>query len=177
MNSKIFTHEFKTSFGELFLGSFEEKLCLCDWKYRQKRVSIDNRLQTFFQSEYVPQKTKTISESIQQLEEYFSGKRKEFSIPLVMAGTEFQKSVWNELLRIPFGQTCSYLQLSHNLKNPKAIRAIASANGANAISIFIPCHRIVGHSGDLVGYAGGIPTKRRLLELENPKEQGLFSTI
>ena len=82
-------------------------------------------------------------------------------------GSDFQKRVWQELLKIPYGSTASYLTLSQKLGNEKAIRAVASANGANAISIFIPCHRVIGSDGNLTGYAGGIHTKKKLLELES----------
>jgi methylated-DNA-[protein]-cysteine S-methyltransferase len=102
-----------------------------------------------------------------QLKAYFSGTRKIFNIPLLMVGTEFQKSVWEGLIKIPYGTTTSYLELSKNIGNEKAVRAVASANGANAISILIPCHRIIGSDGSLVGYAGGLPAKKKLLTLEN----------
>lgn len=110
--------------------------------------------------------------------EYFNKERDSFSVPLLLAGTDFQKSVWNTLCEIPYGKTQSYLELSRKLNNPKAIRAIASANGANAISILSPCHRIIGHNGDLVGYAGGLKAKKELLLLEGSLEQNqldLFS--
>ncbi|HIP27800.1 MAG TPA: methylated-DNA--[protein]-cysteine S-methyltransferase, partial [Sulfurovum sp.] len=87
--------------------------------------------------------------------------------PLLMVGTDFQRSVWDGLIKIPYGTTASYLELSKNIDNEKAVRAVASANGANAISILIPCHRIIGSNGDLVGYAGGLSAKKKLLELES----------
>jgi len=93
--------------------------------------------------------------------------RKEFDIPIHMVGTSFQQKVWNELLKIPYGKKDTYLGLSQNINNTKAIRAVAAANGANAISIIIPCHRIVGSDGKLVGYAGGLSVKKKLLLLEN----------
>jgi methylated-DNA-[protein]-cysteine S-methyltransferase len=83
-----------------------------------------------------------------------------------MVGTDFQKRVWEALLRVPFGTTSTYLQLAKNIKNEKAVRAVASANGANSMSIIIPCHRIIGSNGKLVGYAGGLPIKKQLLKLE-----------
>ena len=89
-------------------------------------------------------------------------------MPIHLIGTEFQKSVWKQLQEIPYGETRSYLKLSQELGNEKAIRAVASANGANGISIIIPCHRIIGSNKELVGYAGGLPGKKKLLELENP---------
>lgn len=89
-------------------------------------------------------------------------------MPIRTIGNDFQKRVWKALQQIPFGETRSYLQLSESLGNPKAIRAVASANGANALSILIPCHRIIGSNGELTGYAGGLNAKKKLLELENP---------
>ncbi len=101
-----------------------------------------------------------------QLDEYFSRKRTAFDIPLAFIGTDFQKAVWNELLNIPYGTTISYAKLSQRLNNPKAIRAVAAANGANPISIFVPCHRVIGSNHKLTGYGGGLAAKKILLELE-----------
>jgi len=158
---------FKTQFGELILGAYDEKLCICDWRYRKMREAVDNRIQTGLQANYVEAESPVIEEVKLQLSEYFNEKRKEFNVPLLLVGTEFQKSVWNELLKIPFGVTETYLGLSIKLHNPKSIRAVAAANGANALSIFVPCHRIIGSDGSLIGYAGGLPAKNKLLSLEN----------
>ena len=153
--------------GDILLGSYEGKLCLADWKYRKMRTSIDKRLQKGLKAEYVEESSEVIMETIKQLEAYFANERKIFDIPLLMVGTDFQKSVWEGLIKIPFGKTASYLELAKSIDNEKAVRAVASANGANAISILIPCHRIIGSDGDLVGYAGGLPAKKKLLEFEN----------
>jgi len=113
----------------------------------------------------------------QQLNEYFSLKRTQFKLPLKFVGTKFQKSVWQELNKIEFGKTISYLELSKRIGNEKSIRAVAAANGANAISIIVPCHRVIGSGGNLVGYAGGIPTKKHLLKIEGAeieKQLNLF---
>ena len=150
----------------MILGSYEGKLCLADWKYRRMRSTIDRRIQNGLKAEYVKQSSKVIEETIKEMEEYFAGERKDFDIPLLILGTDFQKSVWDGLLKIPYGATASYLELSQNIGKEKAIRAVASANGANAISILIPCHRVIGSNGDLVGYAGGLPAKKKLLALE-----------
>ena len=101
-----------------------------------------------------------------QLEEYFAGKRKTFSVALDMRGTSFQKNVWEALLAIPFGETRSYGQLAKQLGNPQAVRAVGAANGRNPISIIVPCHRVIGSSGKLTGFAGGLETKAHLLNLE-----------
>lgn len=166
MNSKIKIHYFKTPIGELILGSYNEKLCLADWRYRKMRSAIDNRLQKGLQANFIEETSDIIEQTKIQLNEYFNAKRTEFNIDLLFVGTDFQKTVWKALIQIPFGETNSYLKLSKSLNNEKAIRAVAAANGANAISILVPCHRIIGSSGKLVGYAGGLPAKKKLLQLE-----------
>jgi methylated-DNA-[protein]-cysteine S-methyltransferase len=109
-------------------------------------------------------------ETERQLGEYFSGKRKVFSVALDMRGTPFQKNVWEALLAIPFGETRSYGQLARQLGNPRAMRAVGAANGRNPVSIIVPCHRVIGSSRKLTGFAGGLETKAQLLHLErNPQ--------
>ncbi|KOO15185.1 cysteine methyltransferase [Vibrio xuii] len=103
---------------------------------------------------------------ITQLDEYFSGQRKVFNIPLAANGTEFQKKVWQALTTIPYGQTWSYQDLANAIDNPKAVRAVGLANGKNPVSIVVPCHRVIGKNGKLTGYAGGVERKAQLLELE-----------
>ena len=118
---------------------------------------------------------KELKEAVLQLQDYFDGKRTTFTFPLNPSGTDFQKKVWDELLHIPFGKTCSYLELSKKLGDAKAIRAVASANGKNPLWIVIPCHRVIGTNGSLTGYAGGLWRKKWLLEHENPiKQESLF---
>ncbi|HIP50834.1 MAG TPA: methylated-DNA--[protein]-cysteine S-methyltransferase [Campylobacterales bacterium] len=158
---------YKSPVGEILLGSYDGKLCLADWRYRKMRESIDNRIQKGLKAEYVEESTEVIEETIKQMKEYFNYERKSFTIPLLMVGTEFQKTVWQGLIDTPFGTTSSYLELAKRIGNEKAVRAVATANGANSISVMIPCHRIIGSNGDLVGYAGGLDVKRKLLEIEN----------
>jgi len=112
-----------------------------------------------------------VGECLRQLNQYFKGERIEFSVKLNAKGTDFQKRVWAELLHIPFGQRTSYMKQTMQLGNKKAIRAVASANGKNPISIIIPCHRVVGTDGSLTGYAGGLWRKKWLLEHESPTGQ------
>ena len=112
-----------------------------------------------------------LQEVVTQLNDYFEGKRTEFDVLLNPQGTDFQKKVWNGLLQIPHGKTMSYLELSKQLGDVKAIRAVASANGKNPLWIIIPCHRVIGTDGSLTGYAGGLWRKKWLLELENPSPQ------
>ena len=104
---------------------------------------------------------------VAQLDEYFAGKRKSFDVRIAPAGTEFQLMVWNELVKIPYGETISYHELSRRLKNEKAIRAVGAANGKNPINIIIPCHRVIGADGSLTGYGGGLWRKKWLLEHES----------
>jgi methylated-DNA-[protein]-cysteine S-methyltransferase len=174
----IVVQNFKTPVGELLLGAYDGKLCLCDWKYRKMRDEIDKRIQTGLQAKYQEGHSQLIESAIGQLNEYFHGKRNVFDIPLLMVGSAFQQKVWNELLRVPYGKTISYLELSKKTGDVKAIRAVASANGANALSVVIPCHRIIGSNGKLVGYAGGLSAKQKLLRLEKadlfPQQPLLF---
>lgn len=168
---KIITSTYKSPAGELTLGSFEDKLCLCDWAFRKRRKTIDNRICTGLHAEFKKGTSDVIKQTKSQLAEYFKGKRTEFDIPLLLVGTDFQKQVWQQLIQIPFGKKMSYLDLSKQLNNADAVRAVAGANGANAISIIVPCHRIVGQNGSLVGYAGGLAAKKKLIALETGVSQ------
>ena len=103
-----------------------------------------------------------------QLDEYFAGKRRQFDIPVCPHGTDFQKAVWKELLAIPYGETRSYKQIAQKIGNPEACRAVGMANNRNPISIIIPCHRVIGAKGALIGYGGGLEMKQKLLDLEKP---------
>lgn len=109
-----------------------------------------------------------------QLREYFSGDRKSFTVPLDLDGTDFQKKVWEELQKIPFGKTISYKTLSENLGDVKAIRAVGKANGQNPVAIIVPCHRVIGTDGSLIGYACGLDIKEKLLQLEGVLDPNLF---
>ncbi len=164
--NQINIHYYKTKIGELILGSFDGKLCLLDFRYRKMRKTVDDRIRKGLNANFVEHDDEILEKTREQLDEYLNGDRKEFDIPLLMVGTDFQKSVWDALIKVPYGTTSTYLQLSKNINNEKAVRAVASANGANAISIIIPCHRIIGSDGELVGYGGGLPVKKRLIKLE-----------
>ncbi|WP_067140482.1 methylated-DNA--[protein]-cysteine S-methyltransferase [Oceanivirga salmonicida] len=161
---------YKTKIGELIIGSYENKLCLLDFRWRRMRTTVDNRIKKELQAEFVEKETKLIIKTKKQIDEYLEGKRKKFNIPLLTVGTDFQKQVWTELINIPYGQTVSYLDLANKINNPKAVRAVAGANGANAISVIIPCHRVINSNGELGGYGGGLAVKKRLLKIE--KENG-----
>src|SRR5580692_1667422 len=110
---------------------------------------------------------KPFKEVVRQLQAYFEGKLKDFDLPLVLEGTEFQLLVWRNLQKIPYGETVSYGQLARRIGSPDAARAVGLANGSNPIPIIIPCHRVIGSSGDLTGFGGGLPVKKKLLALES----------
>jgi methylated-DNA-[protein]-cysteine S-methyltransferase len=108
-----------------------------------------------------------------ELRAYFAGALRAFTVPLDMQGTDFQLDVWNHLLKIPYGETRSYAQVAEAIGRPKAVRAVGAANGSNPVAIVVPCHRVIGSSGKLTGYGGGLPMKKRLLELEGSWTMGL----
>lgn len=109
---------------------------------------------------------KILSQAVDEMNEYFAGKRTKFNVPLDLQGTPFQVRVWKELLKIPFGKTCSYRDIAKKIKNPKAVRAVGGANGKNPVCIIVPCHRVIAADGSLGGYSGGLNVKRKLLALE-----------
>ncbi|MDF3932231.1 methylated-DNA--[protein]-cysteine S-methyltransferase [Pseudomonas citronellolis] len=111
-----------------------------------------------------------LDEAMRQLDEYFAGRRQRFEVRLAPRGTEFQRAVWKALCDIPFGQTTWYADLAERIGRPRAVRAVGAANGANPISIIIPCHRVIGRDGSLTGYGGGLPRKEALLRLEGALE-------
>jgi len=171
--NKINIQYHKTNYGELIIGSYDGKLCMADFRYRKMRKTVDDKIRKNINAGFIEQDDEILQKTKVQLDEYFNLKRKAFELPLLMVGTDFQKSVWEALLKVPYGTTSTYLQLAKEIGNEKAVRAVANANGANAIGIIIPCHRIIGTNGKLTGYAGGVPLKKRLLELE----QNLFATV
>lgn len=167
ISGKIIVRRYDAPCGALVLGSTGERLCLCDWLDSPHRHTVDNRLKRLLGVEITEGTTLVIESAARQLDEYFGGVRKSFDMPLNLAGTPFQKSVWQALLAIPYGSTPTYAEIARIIGHKKAVRAVASAIGANALSVFVPCHRVVGADGTLTGYAGGLDAKRYLLRLEN----------
>ena len=151
----IKVQRYESPCGLLLLGSFGDKLCLCDWQVEKHRDHVDRRLKRMLCSEFEVGTSEVIEKAARQLDEFFAGKRKEFDVPLLFVGTDFQKTVWNELLEIPFGKTVSYGEMAQRIGMSKAVRAVANANGANSISIFAPCHRVIGSDRSLTGYEIG----------------------
>ena len=148
--------------GPLTLGAGERGLTAILWENNDPR---DYGLDVIGEDPKHP----VLVETERQLREYFAGKRKSFDLTLEFAGTEFQKEVWQALLTIPFGETRSYGQIAKQIGRPKAVRAVGAANGRNPISIIAPCHRVIGSSGDLTGFGGGLKAKAYLLRLEGSK--------
>lgn len=142
---------YKSPCGILMLGSFGDKLCLCDWQVEKHRDHVDRRLKRILRAEFEEGISEVIEKAERQLDEFFAGERKAFDVPLLFVGTDFQKKVWNFLLSIPFGKTISYGEMARQIGLPKAVRAVANANGANSISVFAPCHRVIGSDSSLTG--------------------------
>jgi len=152
--------------GTLTLVSRGERLAAVLWEEeRENRVRLGELHRDDQQS--------ILRETARQLGEYFAGTRQRFELALDFAGTEFQRQVWAALLTIPFGQTRSYSDIARQIGNPSAVRAVGAANGRNPISIIAPCHRVIGASGSLTGFAGGLPAKQYLLALEGRQSLAL----
>ena len=157
---------YKTKIGELILGSFDNKLCLLDFRYRRMRKNIDERIQNNLKVKFIEQNNNILITTRKQIDEYLAGNRKIFNIPIIFIGSQFQKQVWQELMNVEYGKTISYSDLAIKINNPKAVRAVGSANGANAIAIIVPCHRVINSNGELGGYGGGLRIKQKLLNIE-----------
>ncbi len=147
----IYSYIYKTKIGELELSEKDNKL-----------ISISFNPKNFKNKKETP----LLKQAIKEINEYLDKKRIKFSVPIQIEGTEFQKKVWNELLKIPYGELRSYKQIAEAIKNPKAVRAVGGANNKNKIPIIIPCHRVIGKTGELVGYGGGLKIKETLIKLE-----------
>lgn len=171
MKNRIYIQRYQAPCGGLLLGSFGDRLCLCNWTEEKHPGRVDRRLQSLLDAGYVEEPSDVTQEAARQLDEYFSRCRRAFDMPLLFVGTDFQKKVWERLMEIPYGQTVSYGGMAAGLGVPESVRAVANANGANAISIFAPCHRVIGSDRSLTGYGGGLEAKQFLLSLErNPCE-------
>lgn len=147
-------------------GVFEDKCCLLEFRGRKRFHDILKKKESLFGCGIVEKRLPLHFQIEEELNEYLSGKRKEFSVPIVLKGTPFQEKVWGKLLEIPYGQTITYSELASRCNRQNAIRAVGAANGANNIAIMVPCHRVIGTDGTLHGYGGGIQVKRKLLDLE-----------
>ncbi|HET9905912.1 MAG TPA: methylated-DNA--[protein]-cysteine S-methyltransferase [Anaerolineales bacterium] len=166
-NQLIQTTRIATPLGPMLAAATEEGICLLEFTDRRMLEAEIKRLSKLLNGRFVPGVSKHLDRLNRQLDEYFFGKRKEFDLPLVMPGTEFQKKVWMELQTIPYGITRSYKEQAEIIGAPRAVRAVAKANGNNSLAILVPCHRVVGANGELTGYGGGLWRKEYLLNHES----------
>jgi AraC family transcriptional regulator, regulatory protein of adaptative response / methylated-DNA-[protein]-cysteine methyltransferase len=162
----IKTVKIETPLGELIAGATDEGVCLLEFTDKKRASRECNDLVRLLKQPLESGENKHLTSLIKQLEEYFTGSRKDFSIPLVTPGTDFQNEVWTGLQKIPYGDTRSYQEQAKALNRPDSVRAVANANGMNRISIIIPCHRVIGSNGKLTGYGGGLKRKKWLLDHE-----------
>lgn len=178
MKERLYRKVYNAPCGRLVLGSVGEMLCLCDWLDGTHGVSLSATLERHLGIDSVVGSTEVLMRAEQWLDAYFSGVVDAPDLPLMLVGTEFQKRVWNELTGIPSGATITYKELASRVGRPAAVRAVANAVGANRLSVFIPCHRVIGSDNSMTGYAGGIAAKRFLLSLEagvaRSNEHGTF---
>ncbi len=156
----------QTELGELVLASFEGTLCLLGFGYEEMGGAVGGRIKKGLGAVFVERDDEVLAETRRQVDQYLNGRRREFDIPLLLVGTDFQKSVWEALMSVPYGLTSRYKQIAEDIDSQRAVRAVGNACKANPIAIIVPCHRIIGSGGGLVGYGGGLSLKRRLLDLE-----------
>ena len=153
-------YDFETPIGTLRLVGSEDVV---------ERIDLPNRAAEAPHPAWGPSSgapPAALAKARHQIDEYFAGERREFDLPLAVTGTEFQRRVWSELRRIPFGETISYSELAARIGRPSASRAVGTANGRNPLPVVVPCHRVIGSDGRLTGFGGGLPTKQALLDLE-----------
>lgn len=167
--NQIVTKKIETKLGSMVAGICEDKLCLLEFTDPDRLNKTVSKLQKRYKYTTIEGEHILHDQVKQELTKYFEGSLTQFTIPLKMIGTDFEKQVWSELLNIPYGQTRSYLQIAQIVHKPTAFRAVARANGSNNLSIIIPCHRVIASNGNLQGYGGGLWRKDVLLKLERNK--------
>jgi len=169
----IRTERIATPLGAMLAGATDNGICLLEFIDSDRIERQLRRVQKLFRAELITDRNPHLNTLSIQLEQYFAGSRKEFDLVVVALGTPFQQAVWKELVKIPYGKTISYKEEAERIGRPTAVRAVARANGANPISVVIPCHRVIGKNGKLVGYGGGLGRKQWLLDLERKHVGGL----
>ncbi|MBB6451757.1 O-6-methylguanine DNA methyltransferase [Salirhabdus euzebyi] len=167
-HSLLYISEIETPVGTMTLIGNDMGICQIDFGTKEEQ---ETKLKNWAKKHFLCANFETNSEKLveleKQLQEYFAGERKEFNVPYQFYGTPFQKKVWNALLNIPYGETRSYKDIAHEIKSPKAVRAVGGAVNKNPLSVIVPCHRVIGSNGALVGYNGGLDKKEFLLKHEN----------
>lgn len=167
MPSPILSKRIQTPVGDMVLGSITDKICFLEFYLPERYKEMSGKLRKVFDAELIEGTNDVIEQAEKELQEYFAGKRKNFTVPLDLRGTEFELKIWDQLLKIPYGQVCSYSDIAKRIHNPKSVRAVGGANHSNPVAIIVPCHRVVGKNGSLTGYGGGMDKKRLLLDLES----------
>ncbi len=167
MRSILYTSSYSSPLGNIILSASSTGLVLLEFDDGERLEKQYTRLSKFGDFKLSEDSNEILEATKQQLEEYFASARKEFTLPIDSIGTDFQLKVWDELVKVPYGSTRTYKEQAIAVGDLKAIRAVAKANGENRIAIIIPCHRIIGSNDSLVGYAGGLWRKKKLLELES----------
>jgi AraC family transcriptional regulator, regulatory protein of adaptative response / methylated-DNA-[protein]-cysteine methyltransferase len=157
---------FTTPLGPMFACATPHAVCLMEFVDRKMLETELNDLKKKLNAVVLPGDTPLLRQVQAEMNEYFEGKRKQFTVPLNLPGTAFQQTVWEALQQVPYGETCSYKQLAYKINNPKSVRAVAAANGYNRVAIIVPCHRVIGENGALTGYGGGLERKVWLIEFE-----------
>jgi AraC family transcriptional regulator, regulatory protein of adaptative response / methylated-DNA-[protein]-cysteine methyltransferase len=170
MKDNIIYKEIRTPFGRMLAGASKKGICLLEFGEKPRIAETRKRVLRRYKMEMARGEHRLIDKLEDELKDYFSGKLKKFTVPLHVEGTPFQKSVWLELTKIPYGRTKSYSDIAKSVRNPKAVRAVGTANGDNCIAIVIPCHRVIAADGGIGGYGGGLSRKRFLLELESASQ-------
>lgn len=160
----------------MFIAASDNGVCLLEFVDRRMPETELKDLQRLLKAKIIAGENQHIQQAKTELTEYFSGQRKSFTIPLETPSTDFQRQVWDQLLTIPHGKTRSYQEQAERIGNARAVRAVASANGHNRVSIVVPCHRVIGKDGQLTGYGGGLERKRWLLEHESGNQQARHLT-
>lgn len=158
--------------GWLTLALNQHGLCRLEFS---KQTDFHLWFQRWFPDVTLERNDQALLPYVQQLEEYFSSQRRQFDLPLDLHGTDFQKSVWHHMQTIPYGETWSYKELATAIGNPKAVRAVGGANNKNPVAIIVPCHRVIGANGSMVGFGGGLPVKEKLLQLEGYLSNNLLA--
>ena len=158
----LYQCKYNSPIGELYITADEYSLLSVSFSSKENAISSENNI---------------IKTAKKQLDEYFSRRRKVFDLPINPIGTEFQKKVWAELIKIPYGKTRTYKEIALSIGSPKAVRAVGNANNKNPIAIIIPCHRVIGSNGKLIGYRGGLDKKQKLLNFEYNSNQEMDAKV
>lgn len=173
----ILSIEISTPLGPMIAGATTEGVCILEFTNRIRLEQEVKTLKSLLHAEIVPGRNEHLDQLETELNQYFEGKLKIFKVKLHTPGNEFAQNVWKTLQEIPYGTTCSYKDQALRMKNPKAIRAIASTNGRNRLAIVIPCHRVIGSNGSMTGYAAGVDKKKWLLQFERNHSEKAADTL